>query len=382
MTSAIIFWSAASLMLYALCGYPALLWFLTRSAKGPTLPEGEEDHLPSVSIIIAAYNEEAAIATKLDNTLALEYPKDKLEIIVASDGSTDRTNDIVSWYAGRGVKLVSHPQNRGKTVIQDDAVKQSAGEIILFSDATGIYSADAVKQMVRHFADPTVGCVAGNVQDASARPNEITRGTKSYIGYENYLRQKESDLGILAVAPGSIFAVRRSLYRPVPAHLSDDFITPMNVIEQGCRVVFEPAAVSWETIVNTPRQKFRQTERTVTLDLPGLLSKSNLLNPFKHPGPAFALASHKILRWLLPVFLLALYVSSMLLSADWFYLWCHAAQAVFYLCALIGYGCVLAGIRLRLFTAPYYFVLLMAADIKGIANVIMGRRSGRWQTDR
>lgn len=342
----------------------------------------KDDFEPTVSLIIAAHNEEQVIAQKIKNSLALDYPGDKLEIIVASDGSLDATNEIVKNYKEKNIKLVSHPRNRGKTIIQNQAAELAHGDILVFSDATGMYETDAIGQLVRHFAHKEVGCVIGTVCDSTSQVSSITAANYAYFAYENSLRKLESDIGILAVGTGSIFAVRRSLYQPLPSYVSDDFVTPMNIVEKGYRVIYEPGAISLDEISDNIRGKFTQKVRIVTLDLPGFFCKHALINPFRFPLVAWSLISHKLMRWLVPVWLVLLIFANFFLLGIPFYRLTLLVQIVFYLLAIIGWRMQVMGKKIKLFYIPFYFCLLNAAALKGLVNFLSGVRIESWESER
>ena len=374
------FWVSITLIFYVYFIYPLLLWVINQLKVNRIKVSIKKNYEPKVSIIIAAYNEERVIAQKLRNVIALDYPKDKIEIIVASDGSTDKTEEIVKRYAN--VKLVSHPQNRGKTIIQNEAVAQACNGILVFSDATGMYEKNSIRRLVQHFRCEKVGCVTGMVIDATKQITSVTSANNVYFVYEFFLRKMESKIGILAMASGSIFAVRRSLYQSLPYYVSDDFVTPFNIIEKGYRVIFEPEAISWDEIANSVKGKFSQKVRVVTLDLPGLFYKRALLNPFRYPFVAWGLVSHKLLRWLVPVFLILLLGTNFFLLNNPFFWLTLGCQIVFYLFAFIGWRFQIMGNKVKLFYIPFYFCLLNISALIGLINFILGVRSGSWVPER
>ncbi|HEU0004745.1 MAG TPA: glycosyltransferase family 2 protein, partial [Terriglobia bacterium] len=237
-------WLSLAALIYVYAGFPFLVivlgkWRQRHVRKGPITPR--------VSLIIAAYNEEDEIAQRLDNALALDYPQESLEIIVASDGSNDATESIVASYANRGVRLLSLPR-RGKILAINDAVVQAKGTILVFSDANSIYDRQALRKLVRNFADPQVGGVGGNTIYAHQALSESTsQGEHLYWSYDKWLKQMESLTGSIISAHGAIYAIRRLLYRPlVNLAVTDDFAISTRVIEQGYRLVFEQEAVAYE----------------------------------------------------------------------------------------------------------------------------------------
>src|SRR5499426_3932604 len=236
-----VFVFTVAVMAFIYFGYPALMLALSFVFRRPVR---SADITPSVSVIIAAYNEERDIAAKLKNTLALDYPRDRMEIIVASDCSTDRTDEIVRSFSPQGVFLYRQPERFGKTVAQNRAVEISSGEILVFSDATTMYEPDAIRKIVRDFADPEVGCVAGQLIYADASSSAVGKGCRSYWGYEKFLRRCESDVGTLVGVSGCLYAVRRTCHTRLANDMIDDFVIATEIHLQGLRTVYEPEAIA------------------------------------------------------------------------------------------------------------------------------------------
>src|SRR5216684_3749970 len=239
----IIFWLGAAALGYTYAGYPLLLLIVSR-LRPRDVRRG--DFAPTVSVIITAYNEESDLAAKLENTLALDYPRELLEIIVASDCSSDRTDEMAREFAGRGVQLYRQPQRLGKTTAQNAAVERAHGEILLFSDATTMYRRDVLRAMMPNFLDPIVGCVAGRLIYVDPTGSSIGRGAVSYWSYETFLKKHESRACSLIGASGCLYAVRRSAYLPLYPEAHGDFIIATKMIQQGLCTVFEPEAVCTE----------------------------------------------------------------------------------------------------------------------------------------
>lgn len=377
----VLFWSLTIIVLYVYFGYPLLLVLLAKFFERPIK---RAEIYPLVSLVISAHNEEQKIGAKIENCLKLDYPKEKLDIVVASDGSTDGTNDIVREYTSFGVKLVDDPVHRGKSVIQNKAIPVAKGEIIVFSDATGLYDRSAVKMLARNFNDSSVGCVGGVVVDVNSASTSISRANTYYWRYEIFLRRKESQIGVLSMVSGSIFAIRRELYLPLKMSVPDDFFIPMSVVEKGYRVVYEPDAISREKIASTVGGKWRQKVRNAILDMTAILEKKNLLNPFRYPLLALSLFSHKILRWLVPVILIWIFCVNIVLFASklQFYQVTLGVQILFYLLSFMGWLLYLKGCKNRLFYVPFYFCLLNAAALWAMLNFLFGRRITKWTTER
>ncbi len=372
-----LFWLLAFVILYVYLGYPFLLLVLSRLRPAP--PVQKADITPTVSLIIAAYNEEKVIAQKIENSLALDYPQDKLEIIVASDGSTDRTNEMVGAYAGQGVKLVALHPNQGKSSAQNQAVAEASGEILFFTDANVTLRLDAVRRIVANFGDDQVGCVIGKVTYVNEGDTSVSEGEGVYWHYELCLRSGENKLGNFAMGSGPIMAVRHNLFQSLDPDVGEDFVLPMQIAMSGHRVVYEPEAISQEVLFqNAPASMLRSKTRVISKDLRGLWLCRAILNPFRYPLYAWGLVSHKLLRWLVPYFLLALLAVNLLLLDRPFYRLALALQVAFYLLAAIGYLWQRKDKPPRLLGLPFSFCLVNLAALVGVARFVLGKKAGRW----
>ncbi|HXG68764.1 MAG TPA: glycosyltransferase family 2 protein [Blastocatellia bacterium] len=373
----LIFIASLLLIAYTYVGYPALAFALSRLFARPVRRAEIE---PKVSVIIAAYNEEGCIAEKLENTLALDYPKDKLEIIVASDCSTDGTDAIARSYANRGVKLYRQPKRFGKTVAQNEAVKVSSGEILVFSDATTMYERDALRKIVRSFANPEVGCVAGQLIYADRAASAVGQGCRSYWGYEKFLKHCESRLGSLIGVSGCLYAVRRSNYARMAQDMSSDFAIATEIYLQGLRTVYDPEAIAFEDTNKRGRDEFRMRVRIIEQTMSAMHAYREALNPRRHGMFAFQMLSHKALRYAVPIFLILAFASNALLAGESeIYNALFLAQVVFYLAALAVWACDRAGLRLGLLGLPYYFVLANLASLVAFVKFIRGEAHVVWE---
>ncbi|HEY0386692.1 MAG TPA: glycosyltransferase family 2 protein, partial [Pyrinomonadaceae bacterium] len=302
---------SAAALFYTYVGYPLLVAVVSRLRPRPVRRAQFE---PSVSVIITAYNEERDLAAKLENTLALDYDPAKLEIIVASDCSTDRTDEIARGFAVRGVRLHRQPERLGKTAAQNAAVLQAQGEIILFSDATTLYQPDVLRVMMPNFADASVGCVAGHLVYLDPGQSNTGRGARSYWGYETFLRRQESLAGSLIGASGCLYGVRRSAYVPMYNEACSDFLIATKMVEQNLRAVYEPRAVCTEETNRRSDKELRMRVRIITQTFTDLWRHRRMMNPLRSGFYAVQLISHKVLRYLVPLFLLLILVSSGLLA--------------------------------------------------------------------
>jgi cellulose synthase/poly-beta-1,6-N-acetylglucosamine synthase-like glycosyltransferase len=379
----VLFWTAIFLILYTYIGFPllvvlrGLLW--KRPYKRESFPS-----LPSVSIVISAYNEAKTIATKLDNILSLDYPREKLEVVIASDGSNDGTDTIVENYKEQGVKLLSLPHH-GKSVALNAAVALSQGEILVFSDANSLYKVDAIQELVKPFGDPKVGGVAGNqIYQRESSGGSASDGERAYWSFDRMLKLYQSRSGNTLAATGAIYAIRRSLFRPIPDGVSDDFVASTGVMVQGYRLVFTPDAIAYEPVAATNSVEFRRKVRVIIRAWRAFIYMKELLNPFRYRFYAIQLFSHKILRYLVVFPLLTLFfVSPFLWKNGLFYQLATLGQVVFYLCALLGL--LLDGTRFRrmkLFTIPFYFCMVNAASLVAIICVLRGQQIKHWAPQR
>src|SRR5438552_11256120 len=334
-TAEIIFWVSAAALFYTYAGYPLLL-ALVSTIRPRRVRRG--DFEATVSVIITAYNEERDLAAKLENTLALDYPSELLEIIVASDCSSDRTDDIVKEFAPRGLRLYRQPQRLGKTAAQNMAVAEARGDIILFSDATSLYQPDVLRALLPSFADPTVGCVAGRLIYVDPSESRVGRGARSYWSYETFLKKHESRVCSLIGASGCLYAVRRSAYVSLYNEACSDFIIATKMVEQGLRAVYEPEAICTEATNLRAGKELQMRVRVITQTFTDLWRHRSMLNPAKSGFYAVQLLSHKVLRYLAPVFLLGMLVASVFLaSSSRFFAAVFFAQAGCYLLAAFSW---------------------------------------------
>jgi cellulose synthase/poly-beta-1,6-N-acetylglucosamine synthase-like glycosyltransferase len=377
----VLFWTAMAAIVYTYVGFPLLL--AVRGWQRPR-PYRKGDITPRVSLILAAHNEAESIGAKLENALGLDYPRERLELLVASDGSDDGTNEIVAAYAGRDVTLLPLPRV-GKAAALNAAAAAASGEILVFSDANSMYAPDAIRALVRPFADPGVGGVAGDQQYLNGRANGAAgKGEQSYWNLDRRLKVWESRAGNTISATGAIYAIRRSLFQQVPAGVTDDFFTSTGVIAQGYRLVFAPGAIAYEPVATSAGREFGRKVRVISRGLRAVLLRRELLNPLHHGFYALQLFWHKLLRRLVvfPLLLLAL-VSPLLWRRGRFYRAATVAQLGFY--GLAGAGWLLretAWGSLKLFALPFYFCLVNAAALVATGNVLRGQRIERWKPER
>ena len=364
-------------LIYTYAGYPLLLVVIS-SLRPRTVRRA--DWTPRVTVIITAYNEERALAAKLENTLALDYPQDSLEVIVTSDCSSDRTDEITREFGARGVRLHRQPERLGKTAAQNAAVEEASGEIIVFSDATSFYRRDVLRAMMPNFADQSVGCVAGRLVYVDPEASGIGIGARSYWDYETFLKRHESRVSSLIGASGCLYAVRRSAYLPLYNEACSDFIIATKMVEQGLRAVYEPEAICTEETNRRTNKELQMRVRVITQTFTDLWRHRAILNPFRSGFYGFQLLSHKVMRYLVPFFLIAiLFTSALLSSGSSFYLLLVLIQLAGYLGAFAGWVLEAAGLRIRLLALPQYLVLANLATLLACYKFLRGERYARWE---
>jgi cellulose synthase/poly-beta-1,6-N-acetylglucosamine synthase-like glycosyltransferase len=378
----VLFWSAVATIAYTYVGFPLLV--LARAALRPR-PVASGDVRPAVSVVIAAHDEESAIGRKLESVLAADYPADRREVVVASDGSTDGTEAVVRRFADRGVRLVALPRV-GKAAALDAAVAASSGDVVVFTDANSTFAADALTAIVRPFADPDVGGVAGDQRYRSGTDDApVAGGERSYWSFDRLLKEAESRAGNVISATGALYAVRRELVGPVAVGVTDDFATSTAVIAAGRRLVFAPDAAAYEPVATSGGAEFGRKVRVMTRGLRGVALRRALLDPRRSGFYALQLLSHKVLRRLMAVPLLGLFLgSARLWRRGPLYRLATVGQVAFYGVGAVGLA---SGGRVRgrvgkLIALPAYFCLVNAASLKACWNLATGRRIDRWEPER
>jgi glycosyltransferase involved in cell wall biosynthesis len=368
MVAELVFWGSLALVFYAYAGYPLCLWLLAlvrrRSVhKAPITP--------SVTFIITAHNEEARLPGKIENTLRQEYDG-VIDVLVASDCSTDRTDEIAQSY-GSLVQLVRAGERRGKEAAQGLAVRAASGEILVFSDVATMLDPDGVARIVRNFADPTVGCVSSTDRflDANGRPS----GEGAYVRYEMWLRTLETQVNTLVGLSGSFFAVRRTLCDRWATDRQSDFTTLLNSVDRGLRGVLDRDSIGYYQNIADERLEFQRKVRTVVRGLYVLATHRRLLNPLRYGMFAWQLGSHKLCRWLVPFALVTALVAnavlvprSLLYAAMWF------AQIAFYVTAAVGWRLHSGIVRV-----PTFFVLANLAVLVAWLRYLRGDRIAMWR---
>ncbi len=379
LTIAATFWTCAALAIYAYAVYPALIWCLSRQfCRSSAEPPGDPVQWPEVTLLIAAHNEEDVIEDRVRNALAMDYPRDRLEIVIGLDGCSDGTVGIVRRFEDRGVRLLDYSQRRGKAAVLNETIAGVVGEVVLMSDANTEIDPQAARRLVRWFRNPQVGAVVGRLILTDPRSGRNADGL--YWKYETFLKRCEGRLGALLGANGAIYAIRRDLYVPIPPEtIIDDFVIPLLAkLRSGCAIVYDCDAIARE---ETPPDVISEFHRRARIGAGGFQSIAllwRLLDP-RQGWVAFTFFSHKVLRWLCPFFLIGLLASSVLLWDRPFFRWALAAQLAFYGVSLLA-SLAPPGLRLpkpiRLMTM---FTSMNVALLVGFVRWLRKRQNAAWR---
>lgn len=374
----LLFTLTAGLLAWVYGGYPAFLQVLRRLRRSPA-ELAAPTQFPSVTVIVTAYNEENTISDKIENSLALEYPEDRLDVIVASDGSTDRTNELVAAHPSPRVRLLPFAERRGKALVCNDAVASATGTWLLFTDAETRLAPDALRQLARHFADPATGMVDGELVCVNDDASSIASDVGLYWRFESMLKAAESDLGSLSSTFGSCSALRRSLFEPLLATEDVDFRTPLDLVAAGYRVVHEPRAQVAEVTHSGLREQYQARVRMVTKNLPGTLRRCDR-RIARRPLVMLGIASHKLLRWFTPHVLLANLAATICLARSRpryrVALAAHAALAALTAIGGIGWW---RGRSIPVASSVFSFMVANAGFFKGVANGARGVQMSLYQ---
>jgi glycosyltransferase involved in cell wall biosynthesis len=332
---------------------------------------------PLVSIIIAVHDEEKIIKEKIENTLSLNYPQEKLEIIVVSDCSTDSTVQIASQFEIKGVGLFSLKQRKGKDYAQKEGMKQAKGEILIFTDAAAILEKNAIRSMVRNFADSTVGCVSS---EDRVLPDEKRKSEEgSYVKYEMILRRLESKVHSVVGLSGSFFAIRRKLCEGWLPGYTSDFLLAIRSFVAGYRAVNDASSVAYYKTVLSLKHEFKRKVRTVASGLAMLIHNLYILNPFRFGFFSLEVASHKLFRWLIPFFLLLVFLTNLyVVDESEFYLFFLIAQILFYCMAGLVFVFPYLN-KIRIFRIPLFFCLVNISILVAWFEIILGKTHFVWE---
>ncbi|HIK58854.1 MAG TPA: glycosyltransferase family 2 protein [Nitrospinaceae bacterium] len=372
----ILFWLCVGVVFYTYIGYPVIViltgMVLNKEVKKMT-------YLPTVTILIPAYNEERFIRETLQNKLQLNYPKEKIEIIVVSDGSSDQTDKFVEEFSSQGVRLIRQNICQGKTAGLNRAVKVARGEIIVFSDANSLYHQDALRHLMANFSDTTVGYVTGQMIYVHPTGAPMGDGCSAYMRYENVIRRAETRAGSIVGVNGGVDAVRKTLYSPMRSDQLPDFVLPLCVLEKGFRIVFEPEAILKEHALEQSIDEYKMRVRVSLRALHAIKDKCYLLNPFKYGIFSWQLGSHKVLRYAAFLLFVPMYLSTLLLiSEDWVYRLAFWGQTLFYCSALLGWYLERKAKGSGVLYVPFYFCLLNVASAFALWKFLNNEKQVTW----
>ena len=370
--SEIVLWTCVTAVAYVYVGYPVLLWVAAALFPRPVHKAGGS---PSVSLLVAVYNEAEVIEAKIRNSLALDYPADRLEIVIASDGSTDSTVERAQALADpHRVRVLVFPRNRGKLAVLNDSVPQLKGEIVAFSDASSMLAPEALHRLMQSFADPVVGGVSGVYRVLKQDEAQLGASEDFYWKYETFLKLKEAALGSILGGHGSLYAIRKSAYPfPPPGTINDDYVIPLRVVQKGYRMAYEPAAVAYEEA--REMGGFSRRVRIMTGNVKQLAELKALAWPPRWLELWF-FASHKVGRLAVPVFLLGMLAASALLLDQPFYRWLAGLQLLFYALGLAG---MIWQLRPKILRLPFYFCMINVAACVGIYFAFCGPQKLEWK---
>jgi biofilm PGA synthesis N-glycosyltransferase PgaC len=380
----ILFWLSLLIVFYAFLGYAFVLYAMVRIRrllKGERQVPGLDQDLPTVTLIIAAYNEEGIIEEKIKNTLELSYPAGKLSVIFVTDGSSDRTPELVSAY--QEIKLMHKPERSGKILAVHRAMHEVDSEVVVYTDANTFLNKDALLLIARHYADPTVGAVSGEKRVVQDELSDATAGEGFYWKYESTLKRWDSELYSVVGAAGELFSVRRSLYQEVePDTILDDFMISMRIAQQGYRIIYEPDAYASELSSENITEELKRKVRIAAGGIQSILRLKKLLNPFKYPMLSFQYISHRVLRWTVTPFLMILaFLLNILIvwqGGHWLYVLILIGQTIFYGLAFAGWALEKRKIKVKALFVPYYFCMMNYAVMAGIRRYYKGTQSAAW----
>ncbi len=376
-----LFIACSFIIAYVYVLYPLLLILIGSLRRRPTPDQMPDEQLPSVSFLIPAYNEEKFIAQKIENTLALDYPRDKLEITVVSDHSSDGTDSIIRGYIDQGIRFVRNETQKGKIATLSELGAKAQTDVILITDANAIFEPDSLRNLVAYFGDPGVGLVSGHTT-LKRTDTMVGEGEGTYQTYENLLKRAESDLFSNAFVNGAMSAIRREMFLAVPDYLEFDHVLPLHVVNRGYRVAYAKDAHFYEETAPHTRAEYNVRVRNATRGFTMALLMNRYLNLARHPWFALHVCSRKVLRWLVAVPAAGLFAANLALLHLPLFQLTFAVQIAFYIAAFTGYLADRLGIKHGLLALPFYFCLVNYASLVGFSRAIRGERIAVWSTGR
>jgi cellulose synthase/poly-beta-1,6-N-acetylglucosamine synthase-like glycosyltransferase len=382
-----VFWSSLLGILYAYFGYPLLLFVcyglsqMSRdlrylmSRRDRRRGERPTKELPPLSMLIAAYNEEEHLEEKISNIAALDYPADKLQVVIVSDGSSDGTNAMLRQISDSRIEAVIQPERGGKAAALNVALEHARHDLFVFSDCSTMFSPDALRKLVRHFTDPSIGLVCGSLLFEAGAESRQTEGV--YWKYETVLRLMEARLGATLTPSGAMYAVRRSAYAPPrQGVVVDDIVTSMNARRLGYKVHYDPEAKAVDYPASTVAGEFKRRVRIAT---GSFLALSSLLKVPLHGFTAFAFVSHKLLRWIVPLLLILVFASNLFLLGKPLYCVSLLLQVAIFAWAAVGFVFRRRLRQVRFALVGYFLVAMNLAFLVGLLQSLTGRKESAWQ---
>jgi cellulose synthase/poly-beta-1,6-N-acetylglucosamine synthase-like glycosyltransferase len=371
---ATLFWISMLAIVYVYQGYRWVLELLCVVRSRNAVQLASQSTPLSITVLLTVHNEELKIERRVRNILECDYPPERIEVMIASDGSTDQTEEIVEALSvSLPVRLFRSGGQSGKTETQNRAIPAASGEIIVFTDADTVFARDYLIEIVAPFADPTVGCVTAGLRFQQS-DNSVSENQGFYWNYELKLRELESRLGILAVASGQAMAVRKSLLKPMPAHVGEDCVLPLEIVRQGYSVRHQTSARAYDVLENEPEREFNTRVRMTLRNWVGTWLYCRLLNPITHPDYAFALWSHKLLRWLSPLFVLTATMTTFALINYQPYRVFSWLAALFYMSAAVGWFAGRCGTKIPVASTIFSFVLANVGFLIGLLKALSGHK--------
>ncbi|MCF0055773.1 glycosyltransferase family 2 protein [Dyadobacter sp. CY356] len=381
----VLFWISLFIVFYTFLGYGIVLYVLVRIRriiKGKRIYPGLDQDFPTLTLVVAAYNEESLIEEKIRNTIGLNYPQGKLNLLFVTDGSTDRTPDLIAQHPE--IKLMHSAARSGKIMAIHRAMHEVDTEVVVYTDANTFLNQDALLLIARHYADPTVGAVSGEKRVLQDDVSDATAGEGFYWKYESKLKKWDSELYSVVGAAGELFSVRRSLYKEVePDTILDDFMISMLIAQEGYRIIYEPDAYASELSSDNIKEELKRKVRIAAGGIQSILRLKKLMTPFEHPLLWFQYISHRVLRWTVTPFLMILvFVLNFIIcfrSENPIYIVILFGQVLFYGASLAGWLLERRKIKVKALFVPYYFCVMNYAVIAGINRYMKGSQSAAWE---
>lgn len=378
----VIFWLCIFIVFYSYVGYGIILLILVKIKGLFVKPKAyPENYIPDLTLMVAAFNEQDYIRDKIENSLSLDYPENRIQFLFVTDGSDDKTPEIVSKY--KQIQLMHQPQRQGKIMAVERAMSEVTGEIVIFTDANTLLNKDALRNIVRHFANDKVGVVSGEKRILNRDADEAAgAGEGFYWKYESKLKKWDDALYSVMGAAGELFAIRTKLFEPIPKDsLIEDFFMSFKIIEKGYKIAYEPDAYAMEEPSASVQEELKRKIRIAAGGIQSIVRLKELLNPFRYGVITFQYVSHRVLRWsLAPLALPLIFILNLfLLNQGPIYKFLFLAQVLFYLMAWLGYLLEKKQIRLKMLFIPYYFCMMNYAVFAGFKRYMKGSQSVLWE---